>query len=144
MNSSSTDSSGSLDWKNALITPLRYFAPWLAAMVVVSLAGYPGVVCVTPLAWLLALQVGNVCVMRSASGSASKRLTEAGLAGAVLGFLQGFLFWIVVPYMGPIRPDEKLNAALLGAVMIGGGIVAGAVLALFTGYLMDRKLRSQA
>ena len=140
----SSDSTSSLDWKNALLTPLKLFAPWLAAVVVVSLAGYSGVVCVTPLAWLLALRVGNVCVLRSASPNASQRLAEAGLGGAVLGFLQGFLFWIVVPYMGPIRPDEQVNAALLGAAMIGLGIVAGAVLALFTGYLMERKLRTQS
>jgi hypothetical protein len=83
-------------------------------------------------------------VTHSASSSASKRLTEAGLAGAILGFLQGFLFWIIAPRIGEIRPDEMANMVLLGVIMVVGGVVAGAALALFTGYLVERRRRAQS
>src|SRR5215207_4792782 len=85
-----------LDLRTVLETPLREFVPWLAMVVLVSLAGYPGVVCVTPMAWLLALRVGNLCVAHSKSGQSSQRLMEAALAGGFLGFLQGMLFLVIV------------------------------------------------
>ncbi len=40
------------DLRIVVETPLRQFAPWLATVLLVTWFGYPGVVCVTPLAWL--------------------------------------------------------------------------------------------
>ena len=69
--SSPTDT---LDLQVVVETPLRQFAPWLATVLLATWAGYPGVVCVTPLAWLIALRVGIVCVTHSASSSLVRRL----------------------------------------------------------------------
>ncbi len=63
---------------------LRQFVPWLAMVLLVTFAGYPGVVCVTPMAWLIALRVGNLCVWGSKSSRSSSRLIEAALAGFVI------------------------------------------------------------
>ena len=95
-------SSEKLDYRNIIEVPLRQFVPWLAMVLLVTFAGYPGFVCVTPMAWLLALPVGNICVARSRSGQSPRRLLEAALAGGVLGFLHGILvsslFLLWVPY----------------------------------------------
>ena len=128
-----------LDLRTVLETPLREFVPWLAMVVLVSLAGYPGVVCVTPMAWLLALRVGNLCVARSRSGESSKRLWEAALAGGVLGFLQGILFIVVIPFLGPIQTDEWTNTILLILIQLVMGIFAGAGLSFFTASLNERR-----
>ena len=69
-----------IDFRLIIETPLRQFAPWLAMVLIVSFAGYPGVVCVTPMAWLLALRVGNIYAARSKSQQSSQRLWEAALA----------------------------------------------------------------
>jgi len=63
-----------LDIRLILEYPLRQFAPWLVVVLLATWAGYPGVVCITPLAWLMALRVGIVCVSHSASQPASRRV----------------------------------------------------------------------
>jgi hypothetical protein len=119
--------------------PLLQFAPWLAIVLLVTWAGYPGVVCVTPLAWLIALRVGLVCAAQSASPRAAQRLREAALAGGWFGFMQGALFWIVVPRLGEVKFNEQVSATLLSLAMIGVGVLAGAGLAVFTAHQVERR-----
>ena len=132
----------SLDLRVIFEIPLRQFVPWLFMVLLVSVAGYPGVVCVTPMAWLLALRVGNLCVTRSKSGQSSKRLIEAALAGGFLGFLQGVLFLVIVPFMGPYQSDEITKTIGLTLFMIFVGILAGTALSFFTAYLIEQRRRS--
>ena len=128
-----------LDYRVIIETPLRQFVLWLAMVVLVSLAGYPGVVCVTPMAWLIALRVGNLCVARSRSETSSQRLLEAAVAGGILGLLQGFLFIVVIPFAGPIQVDERIQTIILSLLMIIVGIFAGAGLSFVTAYLNERR-----
>lgn len=134
-----TSRSRNLDLRVILETPFRQFILWLVMVLLVSLAGYPGVVCVTPMAWLLALRVGNLCVARSKSGQSSQRLLEAALAGGFLGFLQGLLFLVIVPFMGPYQPDEITRTIVLTLIMLLVGIFAGAGLSFFTAYLNEQR-----
>ena len=135
-------SSNGLDFRVILETPLAQFAPWLALVLLVAWAGYPGVVCVTPMAWLIALRVGNICVARSRSETRSRRLTEAALAGAVLGLLQGLLFAVIISLLQPINPDEKSRTVILTLIMIAVGIVAGAGLSFVTAYFSEQRRRA--
>jgi hypothetical protein len=128
-----------LDYRVIIETPLRQFVLWLAMVILVSLAGYPGVVCVTPMAWLIALRVGNLCVVRSRSETSSQRLLEATLAGGILGLLQGILFIVVIPFAGPIQVDERTRTIILSLLMIIVGIFAGAGLSFVTAFLNERR-----
>ena len=132
------------DLRVIIETPLRQFVPWLAIVILVSLAGYPGVVCITPMAWLIALRVGNICIARSKSERSSRRLLEAALAGALFGFLQGLLFVVIVPFMGPIKSDEMTKAIILTLIMIIAGMGVGAGLSLFTAYLNERRRQASS
>lgn len=132
-------SSKGIDFRVVLETPLRQFVLWLAMVLLVTFAGYPGVVCVTPMAWLLALPVGNMCVARSRSERSSQRLIEAALAGGFLGLLDGILFLVIVPLMGPVRPDEITKTILLTLIMLFLGIFAGAGLSFFTAFLNEQR-----
>ena len=136
---SASPSPQSLDFRNIIETPLRQFVPWLAIVLLVTFAGQPGVVCVTPMAWLIALQVGNICVKRSRSPGRSQRLIEASLAGAVLGLLQGILFAVIITRMEPISADDQAKSITLTLIMIGVGILAGAGLSFFTAYLNEQR-----
>ena len=73
MTSSSSPSPSGLDLRVVFETPLRQFAWWLVAVLLVTVAGFPGVVCVTPMAWLIALHVGNLVALRSLSDLSSQR-----------------------------------------------------------------------
>ena len=66
-----------LDLRVVTEVPLRQFTWWLLMVLLVTLFGYPGVVCITPMAWLLALRVGNLVAWRSKSGLHSQRLIES-------------------------------------------------------------------
>ncbi len=76
-------SSQTIDFRNVIEIPLRQFAPWLIMVLLVTWAGYPGVVCVTPMAWLIALRVGNICFARSKSETSARCLLESALAGGL-------------------------------------------------------------
>ena len=128
-----------LDLRTAFEVPLRWFAWWLIMVLLATWGGYPGGVCVTPLAWLIALRVGLDVSSRSASEQPASRQLEAALAGAWLGLLQGFLYWIISLRMGPIQPDEQTSAAVIILLMIVVGMVAGAGLAWFTALLAARR-----
>ena len=140
----SLPASNRLDLRTILDVPLRQFAPWLAAVLIVTWAGYPGVVCVTPLAWLMALRVGIVCVGRSTSNQNKQRMQEAALAGGWFCLLQGLLFWVIVPRMGPIQASEQTSATVLILFMCVMGILAGAGLSVFTAYNIERRRQSGA
>ena len=140
MTSPPPSSPKALDFRVVFETPLRQFVPWLAMVLLVTWAGYPGVVCVTPMAWLIALRVGNICVARSRSETSSHRLTEAALAGGVLGLLQGLLFAVIITRLEPINADEQSKATAFTIGMIIVGIVAGAILSFITAYLNEQRL----
>jgi hypothetical protein len=131
--------SSKLDIRTVFETPVRQFVPWLVLVFLVTWAGYPGVVCVTPMAWLIALRVGNLVAARSRSDSSSRRLTEAALAGAVLGLLQGILFAAIISFLEPISADDRNRSMALTLMMIAMGIVAGAGLSFFTAYLNEQR-----
>lgn len=134
----------SLDLRIVIETPLRQFVPWLAVVLLITAAGQPGVVCVTPMAWLLALRVGNIVAWRSRSGQATRRLTEAALAGGFFGILQGILFAAITPFMGPIQGDEWTKTIVLMLIIFIVGTFAGAGLSFFTAYLNEqRRKRTQ-
>ena len=134
-----TPAQNRLNFRFILEITLRQFVWWFITVLLVSASGYPGVVCVTPMAWLLALRAGNHVAWRSKSKTRSQRLTEAVLTGGLLGLLQGILFGIVVPFMGPIQADEMTNSVILIVLMVVIGTLASAGLSFFTAFLNENK-----
>jgi uncharacterized membrane protein len=128
-----------LDIHSIVGTSLGYFAPWLAAVLLITWSGYPGVVCITPMAWLLAIPIGMVCSLRSKTQKFSTRLLESTLAGGILGLLQGLLFFIIIPVMGPIKPEEEANQMTLNLIMLTAGALIAAVLSLFSAFSTERR-----
>jgi hypothetical protein len=116
------------------------FVAWAVAVCTVAFGGHqPGVVCATPMAWLMALWVGLRCAAYTRTGAKSGRLTEAALSGSIFGLLQGVLFIVVVPFMGPIKPEEQQKAFVLSAVMLVVGSMVSAVLSLAIAASQERK-----
>ena len=132
-----------LDRRIIFEIPLRQFVPWLAMVLLVTFAGYPGVVCVTPMAWLIALRVGNLCAWGSQSKHSASRLIEATLAGGFFGFLQGILFAGIITLLDPINTDEQSRTVILTLIMIVAGILAGAGLSFFTAFLNEHRRKRE-
>ncbi len=121
----------------ALWQPL---AVWSAAVLAVSLIGQPLVVCITPLAWLLAIPVGQRVIDQSKNQFDDRSLIEAALCGGILGLIQGLLF-LPVGYITPgmTRQDRQLLLVLsLFSIMIG--LFVCAALAFFFAMLRQDHL----
>jgi hypothetical protein len=113
-----------LDLRTVVYALRLPFLCWFSAVIVVAIGGrQPGVVCITPLAWLMSLWVGLRAVAYTQSPERSVRLKEATVAGSCLGFLQGVLFIAIAPMMGGIKHEEMQRAIVLSVLMIFFGIV---------------------
>ena len=132
-----------LDLRAALGIPVRQVIPWVVAVMFITYMGYSGVICITPMAWLMALRVGIQVSVTSKSAERSNRLREAGVAGGTLGLLQGILFAVFIPLMGPIRNDEMVNSFILVILLLLVGTLAGAGLSLFTAFLNENRTENK-
>jgi hypothetical protein len=121
----------------AAATPLII---WFGMVAVVTYAGSPGVVCVTPMAWLLGCWTGVYCANTSRSAE-RQRLIEALTAGAIVGLLQGLLFFVDTWRWMPVTPAEEPGARYLALGMTVFGTLATALLSLWTAALRNRRLR---
>ena len=132
-----------LDFKAMLRAVLPPFILWAAVVLLVSFgARQPGVVCVTPFAWVLACWVGMSCVAGSRSGRKATLLTEAALAGGLFGLLQGLLFAAVVPFMG-VRPEEQQKSLVMSLVVIVVGAIVAALLSMAVGAAQAKRRTAQ-
>lgn len=116
-----------------LIVPL---IAWGVAVASITAAGQPGVVCVTPLAWLLALWSGRRYVLLS--DGQPDRFGPA-LLGAALGLGLGLIFAFVSTRAMPVDPSEVGQAQTLTAILIVSGIVVCAALSTFTAWATLRQ-----
>ncbi len=122
-----------LDFSAVLRAVWPPFLIWGTVVLLLTFAArQPGVVCITPVAWLLACWVGVTCVARSRSEKKSTLLTESALAGGVLGLLQGLLFAVVAPFMG-VRPEEQQKSFMMSLGIIVVGMIVSAVLSMVVG-----------
>jgi len=116
---------------------------WAAAVLLVGVVNHqPGVVCMTPVAWLMALWVGLRCTALSRSPDKSSRLKEAAIGGALFGILQGLLFVVVMPFMGPISDAERQKTFILVAMIVVAGALVSGVLSLAIAASTERRRTS--
>lgn len=131
-----------------LFLPLLY---WTGAVTAITMFGYPGVVCVTPAAWLLALPVG-MRIGREIATDAEEQAARnsAAVGGALLGLFQALLLAAMLA-VAPSLPggaaaagaNELVNPwliALMGAV-IGVPVTAG--LSVLMARLVRRRVIEQ-
>jgi hypothetical protein len=110
---------------------------WGVVVIGVTVLGQPGVICVTPMAWLLALTVGRDCVRRSRSRGRGTRLIEAGLAGTVIGLVEGVLLPMVVVLIA--LPEEAVAMVVFSLVMGVMSVLACAIIAVSFGAYCERR-----
>ncbi len=123
-----------MDYSAMLRAVWPMFLMWTTAVIFVAfVAKQPGVVCVTPVAWLMACWVGVSCVTRSRSTSKATLLTEAALAGGAIGLLQGLLFAVVTAFAMETRPEEQQKSLYMTLGIIAVGTVVSAVLSFAVG-----------
>ena len=133
-----------LDFSAMLKSLLQPITAWVMAVVLVTFVWHqPGVVCVTPVAWLMACWVGMKSVRLSCSTAKSSLLIEAAIAGGILGLLQGILFAVIAPRMGDIRPDEQQKYWMLTVLMLVVGTLASAGLSAVVGAAQANRRAAQ-
>ncbi|MFN8595990.1 MAG: hypothetical protein U0559_07385 [Anaerolineae bacterium] len=121
-----------------LRTLLAPLIAWSVAVVSITGAGQPGVVCMTPLAWLLATWCG-VQYVRLSGGEADR--FGAPLLGAILGLCLGLIFTLVSTLAMPVDPSEVGKMWVLTTIMIVGGIIVCAALCTLLARITLRRYR---
>jgi len=121
-----------------LLPPLIVWGGMVAAA---TLAGQPGIICVTPMAWLLALWCGGHYIHLVGGVHGRRPLLGPGLLGAALGLCMGVMFILVSTFYMPVGPDpdEASRAQVLYVVLSLGGVIICTLLSLFTGWLTMRR-----
>jgi hypothetical protein len=83
-----------LDVPAIFAAPGLLFIPWLLLIILLIRDRQPGVICITPMFWLLGAVVGLGIPQFSRSRRRAALRREAFLAGGLLGFLFGATFLI--------------------------------------------------
>ena len=127
-----------LDWRAILagVAPVAWF---VAMAVLATLGGYPGVVCVTPMAWLIGLAAGQRVVAVTSSPPPRRPLVEAGIAGALVGVVLGVVFAVGISRVELSGPEEVQQALGFGACIVVLGIPVTAGLAVGMGWVAQRR-----
>jgi hypothetical protein len=117
-----------MDWSAILNASIRTFIFWGIVITLITWKGALGVLCITPIAWLLAAWVAKLYLSRTRSHS-GHWVKEAALAGGLFGLLQGALFVVLGQVLMPLSPGEQANMLFLGIGTTIINLAAGAFLA---------------
>ncbi len=83
-----------LDPLGILFPPGALFLAWLLIVLTLTNAQQPGIICMTPFVWVMALIVGRGVVRYSRSRQAAALRKEAAIAGGLFGFLVGIVYLV--------------------------------------------------
>jgi hypothetical protein len=115
----------------------------MAAPAIIS--GQPGVVCVTPMAWVLATWGGTRYISLAGGRPGRRPLLGAALLGALLGVFEGIFFVVVITIAAPpVTAEDVTKTLILDVVMFVVGMLICAGLSVFTAMLtLKRYTREQ-
>jgi hypothetical protein len=116
---------------------------WGAMVAAATFGGQPGVICITPVAWLLALWCGGEYIRRTGGREERWPMFAPALVGAVLGLCMGLFYILLSSQTMPVgtAPDEIAKAQTLDITITAGGVLACAVLSMITAWLTLRRYR---
>lgn len=132
-----------MDWSAILNASIRTFIFWGIVITLITWKGAPGVLCITPIAWLLAAWVAKLYLSRTRSHP-GHWVKEAALAGCLFGLLQGALFVVLGQVLMPLSPVEQANMLLLGIGSTIINLAAGAFLAGLVAMRQRKRLLADA
>jgi hypothetical protein len=106
---------------------------WGIVVAAVLFAGQPGVICMTPIAWLLSLVCGRQYVLLTGGRRGPRPLLGPALSGAVLGVCMSILFILITSFS--IGTGEAGKAMVLDVIISLAGIFVCTALSTFMGWL---------
>jgi hypothetical protein len=126
-----------VDWKASLYAAGAPLLCWAVPVLGARFSGFPGIGCMSPLAWLL----GFWCGMRyvEATGGRAGSALGPAVAGAWVGLGIGALFAFAMSGL-ETRPDEIGKQWTMTLIMVGAGLVACPALAVTGAWLVRRRI----
>ncbi len=122
------------------------FAPvflWGGAVLLSTLGKEPGIVYMTPIAWLLSIWSGVQYIRLSSGYPGRAPLLGGALLGILLGLFMGRLSWLVSSLYMPAIPSEVGKTIAMDAgILIGGMLICAGLSTLFTWTTLKRYSRT--
>ena len=113
---------------------------WTVVVMLATTDGQPGAVCLTPMAWLLALWAGVSYVQRCEGRPGRPPLLGPALLGGTLGLIMGIIFAVVIYLkVPPVTAKDSIQTAALTLVMLVAGTVACAGFSTLMSWLTLRR-----
>lgn len=113
---------------------------WLVASIAVTLSGYPGGLCLTPITWLLGITAGKRAFDLSMQAGNPHPVLMAGLAGGLTGFANGAASTLAAFLTLWIPRLEDVASPWIFAVFAIVGAIIGAALGVVTGLISRSRL----
>jgi hypothetical protein len=129
-----------LDVPAIFAAPGMLFVPWLMLIILLIRGQQPGVICFTPMFWLLGAVVGLAIPQFSSSQTLTALRREAFIAGGLLGFLFGITYLISALIVFEPDPATRNFALLSGVGLIVFGMGSCALLARWIAGRAARRL----
>lgn len=128
-----------------LRTLLAPLLAWSAAVLVLTLSGQPGVVCATPMAWVMAFWCGGQYVRLSGGRPGRWPLLGPGLVGALLGAGMSALFILVSRLAMPVGsdPGEMIKARNLTIAISLGSLLMCTFFSMITAWITLQRYANQ-
>lgn len=119
------------------------FAPiimWSCLVALAILGKAPGVVCVTPMAWLLALWSGARYVILCNGRPGRYPLIGPALLGGLIGLGEGSIYIVVMVILFPLSlPEDIAKGNIFTAMIVIGGVLVCSFLSSFIALVSLRR-----
>ncbi len=111
-----------------------WFLPWTVLVLFVSYQGQPGIICLTPLAWGLAVPAGLNYVAFARGNPGRNAFLAGAILGATLGLLLGILCMGVSVYSMPDDDPStgRLTIRQISLIILGAGMLISVLLSGMT------------
>jgi hypothetical protein len=143
--SSSTSTQPLIHTSAFLRTLLAPLLAWSAAVIALTLSGQPGVVCATPMAWVMAFWCGGQYIRLSEGRPGRWPLFGPALVGSLLGVGMSVLFILVSTLAMPVGNDpvEIAKARNLTIAISAGSILICTLFSMITAWFTLQRYASE-
>jgi hypothetical protein len=128
-----------VEWRTVLEAVWLPALLWVLALGVPTLAGIPGIICITPLIWFSSMRIGRHTTELSSHKDTNVITYTAGLAGALFGSIEGVAFAVIYILSSAAGAQELSLKVMITIIMFLLSVASCAFLAVWSARIKQRQ-----